>query len=213
MIRVKICGITHLEDAELAIEAGADLIGLNFVPESPRCIDPRVAEEIAKQVAGRAEVVGVFRDAEIEEIERVLRHVDLDRLQFHGDETEEEVEAVDLPVIKAIRGADREAVEKYPGAIVLLDHPDGGGGLGKSWNWADAAALIERGHDLILAGGLSPDNVAQALADLGDPPWGVDVASGVETPDRRKDPAKVKAFVQAVRAQESSTAGAMESGE
>lgn len=213
MIRVKICGITHPEDAELAIEAGADLIGLNFVPESPRCIDPRLAAKIAERAAGRAERVGVFRNAEIEDIERILRQVDLDRLQFHGDETEEEVEAVDLPVIKSIRGADLEAVEQYPGAIVLLDHPDGGGGTGKAWKWADAAALVESGHDVILAGGLSPENVAQALAELGDPPWGVDVASGVEKPDRRKDPERVKEFVRAVRVQESTSVRALESGE
>jgi phosphoribosylanthranilate isomerase len=212
-IRVKICGITHPDDAELAVEAGADLIGLNFVPESPRCVDPRLAAEIAERVAGRAERVGVFRNAEIEDIERILRHVDLDRLQFHGDETEEEVEAVDLPVIKSIRGADLEAVEQYPGTIVLLDHPDGGGGTGKSWNWADAATLVESGYDVILAGGLSPENVAQALAELGDPPWGVDVASGVEKGDHRKDPEKVSRFVEAVRTQESTSARALESGE
>jgi phosphoribosylanthranilate isomerase len=213
MIRVKICGITHPDDAELAIEAGADLIGLNFVPESPRCVDPRLAAEIAERAAGRVERVGVFRNAEIEDIERVLRHVDLDRLQFHGEETEEEVEAVDLPVIKSIRGADLEAVQQYPGTIVLLDHPDGGGGTGKSWKWADAATLVESGYDIILAGGLSPANVAEALAELGDPPWGVDVASGVETANHRKDPEKVKQFVQAVRTQESRSARAMESGE
>jgi phosphoribosylanthranilate isomerase len=199
MIRIKICGITHPADAELSVEAGADLIGLNFVPESSRRLDLGLAAEIAALAAGRVERVGVFRNAEIEEIERVLRRVDLDRLQFHGEETEEEVEAVDLPVIKSIRGADLEAVEQYPGTIVLLDHPDGGGGAGQPWNWGDAAELVESGHDVILAGGLSPENVAQALADLGDPPWGVDVASGVEGPDHRKDPEKLEKFVRAVR--------------
>jgi phosphoribosylanthranilate isomerase len=213
VIRVKICGITHPDDAELAVEAGADLIGLNFVPESPRYVDPKLAATIAERVAGRVERVGVFRNAEIEDIERILRRVDLDRLQFHGEETEEEVEAVDLPVIKSIRGADLEAVEKYPGTIVLLDHPEGGGGTGKSWKWSDAAELVESGHDVILAGGLSPENVAQALADLGDPPWGVDVASGVESASHRKDPEKLRAFVTAVRVQESSSARALEAGE
>lgn len=199
MIRIKVCGITHPDDAELAIAAGADLIGLNFVPESPRCIDLDTASAIAQQSAGRVERVGVFRNAEPDEIERVLRRVDLDRLQFHGDETEEEVEEVDLPVIKAIRGADLEAADTYPGTIVLLDHPDGGGGTGASWKWSDAAELIESGHDVILAGGLAPDNVGEALTELGDLPWGVDVATGVEGPGRRKDEKKLRDFVSAVR--------------
>jgi phosphoribosylanthranilate isomerase len=201
-IRVKICGIVHPDDAELAIEAGADLIGLNFVPDSPRCIDLQIAAAIAERAAGRVERVGVFRNAEPDEIERVLRRVDLDRLQFHGEETEEEVEEVDLPVIKAIRGADREAAETYPGTIVLLDHPDGSAGSGKTWDWSAAADLIESGHDVILAGGLSPDNVAQVLADLGDLPWGVDVATGVEGSAYRKDATKLREFVAAVRGSE-----------
>lgn len=201
-IRIKICGITHPDDAELAIAAGADMIGLNFVPGSPRLLDLNTAAAILERVAGRAETVGVFRNAEPEEIERVLRRVDLDRLQFHGEETEEEVEEVDLPVIKAIRGADMEAADTYPGTIVLLDHPDGGGGSGATWNWNEAAELIESGHDVILAGGLAPENVGAVLVDLGDAPWGVDVATGVEGDDHRKDEKKLQDFVTAVRGAE-----------
>ena len=202
-VRIKICGIIHPDDAELAIGAGADLLGLNFVPTSPRCLDLRTAVSIAERVAGRAELVGVFSDAESDEIDRVLRRVDLDRLQFHGDETEEQVEEVDLPVIKAIRGADPEAAAKYPGTMLLLDHPTEGGGRGKPWKWSDAAVLIESGHDVILAGGLDPDNVGGALGDLGDLlPWGVDVASGVEGSAHRKDAEKIARFVKAVRAAE-----------
>jgi len=199
-IRIKICGITHPADAVLAAEAGADLIGLNFVPDSPRRLDLETAAAIASTVAGRLERVGVFRDASPEEIGRVLRRVDLDRLQFHGSETEAAVEEVDLPVIKAIRGADAEAAASYPGTILLLDHPDGQAGSGRAWDWSEAAPLIESGFDVILAGGLSPDNVGGALAALGDLlPWGVDVASGVEGNGHRKDAAKLAAFVQAVR--------------
>ena len=201
-IRVKICGIIHPDDAELAIDAGADLVGLNFVPDSPRCIDLETAVAIAERAAGRVERVGVFRNAEPDEIERVLRRVDLDRLQFHGEETEEEVEEVDLPVIKAIRGADLEVAQAYPGTIVLLDHPDGKAGSGTPWDWSAAAELIESGHDVILAGGLSPDNVGAVLAELGDLPWGVDVATGVEGSAYRKDPGKLRAFVAAVRGAE-----------
>jgi phosphoribosylanthranilate isomerase len=199
-IRIKICGITHPADAVLAAEAGADLIGLNFVPDSPRRLDLETAAAIASAVAGRLERVGVFRDASPEEIGRVLRRVDLDRLQFHGSETEAAVEEVDLPVIKAIRGADAEAAASYPGTILLLDHPDGQAGSGRAWDWSEAAPLIESGFDVILAGGLSPDNVGGALAALGDLlPWGVDVATGVEGNGHRKDAAKLAAFVQAVR--------------
>ncbi len=199
-IRIKICGITHPVDAVLAVQAGADLIGLNFVPGSPRRLDLETASSIASAVAGRTERVGVFRDATSEEIDRVLRRVDLDRLQFHGSESEAAVEAVDLPVIKAIRGADAEAAASYPGTILLLDHPDGSGGSGRAWEWSEAAPLIESGFDVILAGGLAPESVGGVLAALGDLlPWGVDVATGVEGPGHRKDPAKLAAFVQAVR--------------
>jgi phosphoribosylanthranilate isomerase len=199
-IRIKICGITHPADAVLAVEAGADLIGLNFVPDSPRKLSLETAAAIASAVAGRTERVGVFRDASPEEIDRVLRRVDLDRLQFHGSESEAQVEEVDLPVIKAIRGADAEAAAGYPGTILLLDHPHSGGGSGKAWEWSEAAPLIESGFDVILAGGLSPENVGGALEALGDLlPWGVDVATGVEGNGHRKDAAKLAAFVQAVR--------------
>ena len=199
-IRIKICGITHPDDAEAAVAAGADLIGLNFVPGSPRCLDLNTAAEIADRVAGRVDRVAVFRDAAPDEIERVLRRVELERVQFHGSETEEEVEEVDLPVIKAIQGADVAAAEEYPGTILLLDHPTEGGGSGTPWNWSDATDLIEMGVDAILAGGLDPDNVAEALGSLGDLlPWGVDVATGVEGDECRKDLEKMARFVRAVR--------------
>ena len=200
-VRVKICGIQDVEDALAAIEAGADLLGLNFVPGSPRLVDVRAAATICEAVAdSRVERVAVFRDASWDEIDRIMRRADFERIQFHGEETEEEVEAVDLPVIKAIPGADVQAAETYPGIILLLDHPSEGGGKGNVWDWSEASALIELGHDVILAGGLGPDNVARALEDVGDVlPWGVDVATGVEGDGYRKDPAKMKAFVEAVR--------------
>ena len=199
-IRIKICGITHPDDAQEAVDAGADLIGLNFVPGSPRMLDLKMAEAISERIGGQAERVGVFQDAEDEEIIRVLRRVDLERVQFHGDETEEQVEAVDLPVIKALRGADLEAAEEYPGTMLLLDHPSEGGGGGVAWEWSDAGALIERGYDVIIAGGLTAENVGEAIRGLGDLlPWGVDVASGVEGNGRRRDESKIAAFIAAVR--------------
>jgi phosphoribosylanthranilate isomerase len=185
------------------VDAGADLIGLNFVPGSPRCIDLKTAEAIAKRVGGAVERVAVFLDAAWDEIERVTRRVDLERIQFHGEEPPEEVELVDLPVIKALRGADLEAAERYPGAVLLLDHPTEGGGRGKPWNWSDASELLLHGYDVILAGGLTPENVGQALGDLGDLlPWGVDVATGVEGERHRKDAARIRAFIAAVRSAE-----------
>lgn len=200
-VRIKICGITHPDDARAAVDAGADLIGLNFVPGSPRCLDLRTAEAICGRVGGEVERVAVFRDATPEDITRVLRRMELERVQFHGSETEEDVEAVDLPVIKAIRGADVEAAEEFPGTLLLVDNPDACGGAGAPWSWGESAELISRGFDVILAGGLTPENVGEALASLGDLlPWGVDVATGVEGSDRRKDRERIAAFVRAVRA-------------
>jgi phosphoribosylanthranilate isomerase len=203
MVRIKICGIVHPDDAAAAVDAGADLIGLNFVPGSPRRLSLDVAEQIASRVAGQVERVAVFQNASWDEIERVTRRVDVERIQLHGEETEQDVELLDYPVIKAVRGADRQAAETYPGTLLLLDHPTRGGGQGQAWNWSEAANLIAEGVDIILAGGLTPDNVGAALEDLGDLlPWGVDVATGVEGEAYRKDPDRMRAFVAAVREQE-----------
>jgi phosphoribosylanthranilate isomerase len=202
-VRIKVCGITQPDDARAAVDTGADLVGLNFVPGSPRALDLRRAEAIARCVEGRVERVAVFHDAGWEQVERVVRRIDFERIQLHGDEAPEDVEMLDLPVIKALRGADLEAAARYPGAVLLLDHPTEGGGRGKPWNWADASQLVSAGYDVILAGGLGPENVGQALADLGDLlPWGVDVATGVEGEGYRKDPKKLEAFVAAVRSAE-----------
>lgn len=200
-VRIKICGITNVEDALAAVEAGADLIGINFVTGSPRCVDIATAEAISEALADQpVERVALFMDPSWDDVEHVLRRVEFERVQFHGSESEEDVETVDLPVIKAVRGADLEAAEAYPGALLLLDHPSDGGGQGKVWDWSEAEEIISLGFDVILAGGLTPDNVGDALHAVGDiPPWGVDVATGVEGEGHRKDPARMRAFVEAVR--------------
>jgi len=202
-VRIKICGLRDPDDALVAVETGADLVGVNFVPTSPRCVDIHTAEAICEALEGSpVEKVALFQNATWEEVEHVLRRVEFDRVQFHGEETEEEVESVDLPVIKAIRGADVEAAETYPGTLLLLDHPSEGGGKGQVWDWSEASNIIELGYDVILAGGLDPDNVGQALLDLGGSlPWGVDVATGVEV-DGRKNAERIKAFIAAVAAAE-----------
>ncbi|HKK53525.1 MAG TPA: phosphoribosylanthranilate isomerase [Myxococcota bacterium] len=203
-VRIKICGVMNPEDALKAVEAGADLIGVNFVAGSRREVDIKQAEAICEALEGQdVERVAVFQNAEWDTMDGILRRVAFERVQFHGEETEEEIEAVDLPSIKAIRGADQEAADTYPGSILLLDHPHQGGGQGQAWDWSEAEDLIANGHDVIIAGGLTPENVAEALADVGEiPPWGVDVATGVEGESLRKDMDKMRAFVEAVRRRE-----------
>ncbi len=214
-VRIKICGVQDVEDALAAVEAGADLIGINFVEGSKRQVDVHRALEICQALEEHdVERVALFRNERWDVIDPILQRVPFERVQFHGDESEEDVEAVDLPTIKAIRGADHDAAETYPSSILLLDHPHQGGGQGQTWDWSEAEDLIAHGYDVIVAGGLTPDNVAQALADVGDiPPWGVDVATGVEDENRRKDPAKMRAFVEAVREREEAVEAAKESGE
>ena len=215
IVRIKICGVMHPEDALEAVKAGADLIGVNFVPGSPRQVDVKQALAICEALEGLdVERVALFKDAHWDTIDGILRRVPFERIQFHGDESEEDVEAVDLPTIKAIQGADEEAARTYPGSILLLDHPHQGGGQGQAWDWSEAEELIAQGYDVIIAGGLTPENVASALSDVGEiPPWGVDVATGVEGPDYRKDPVRMRAFVEAVRSKEAEIEAAKESGE
>lgn len=214
-VRIKICGVRTAEDALAAVEAGADLIGVNFVEGSNREVDLKQALKICNALEGHdVERVALFRDAPWDKIDGILRRVPFERVQFHGSETEEELEAVDLPTIKAIRGADQRAAETYPGSILLLDHPHQGGGQGQAWDWSEAEVMIANGLDVIIAGGLTPENVADALADVGEiPPWGVDVATGVEGAGFRKDPAKMLAFVEAVRRREEMIEAEKESGE
>lgn len=203
---VKICGITSVSDAELVARAGADAIGLNFVSSSPRCIGPRIARQIADSVRGTLELVGIVAvDAHMDAdgLGRLIDEVGLDRVQLHGEGVSELARALGAKAFEAHAIGGAEDVTRARGAAgtpLLVDARAQGvlGGSGTAFDWSLVVELA-RQRDVILAGGLTPDNVGAAIARVH--PWGVDVASGVETVDRRvKDPDKVAHFVRNARA-------------
>ncbi|WP_111642074.1 phosphoribosylanthranilate isomerase [Marinimicrobium alkaliphilum] len=197
-MRVKICGITSVADARTAVNAGADAIGLVFYASSPRRVDLEQARSIALAVGPLVTTVGLFVNAEADFIEQVLARVPLNLLQFHGDETPEACARWQRPYLKALRmrpGLDVGAeVARYAGASgILLDayRPGVPGGTGESFDWQRFPREAER--PLVLAGGLTPGNVAQAVAQTHA--RAVDVSGGVESAPGRKDPDKVYAFI------------------
>jgi phosphoribosylanthranilate isomerase len=201
---LKICGITSVEDAELAVHAGADAIGLNLVPRSPRALTPEQALGIARAVESRVRVVVVVADLGKDELLAVRRATGVDWLQLHGSEPPELVLALQPHAYKALRIADAEdvaAAPRYPGELLLVDAKVPGvlGGSGTRFDWSLVRDL-SRERKLLLAGGLNPDNVAEAITRVS--PWGLDVASGVEVDDqpRKKDPQKLERFIAAARA-------------
>ena len=179
VVRSKICGITRIEDALLAAEAGADAIGLVFYDKSPRAVDVRQARAILAALPPFVTSVGLFVNASRCFIGEVLDAVPLDLLQFHGDETPEQCEGHGRPWFKAL--------DAYVPGVP--------GGTGERFDWKLIPADLPR--PLILAGGLTPDNVAEAIASVR--PYGVDVSGGVEASRGIKDAAKVAAFIQRVR--------------
>ena len=199
MPRVKICGMTRHEDAELAASLGAWAIGFVLWPQSKRAADPAVAAGIARALRRRVELVGVFVNPTLDEVVHAAEGIGLTHVQLHGDEGPAFCTAVaertGARVIKAIgiaSGADMRAIERFHTDLHLLD--SGRGGSGQTWDWELVAQRRSR-VPVLLAGGLTPDNVADAIAAVR--PWGVDVASGVESAPGVKDPAKVEAFVAA----------------
>ena len=201
-VRVKICGITRIEDALAAAAAGADAIGLVFYAKSPRAVDIEQAREILAVLPPFVTSVGLFVDAERSELERILASVPLDLLQFHGDESVQQCEAFGRPYIKALRvkaGDDIAAqVARYPSAQgILLDAYVEGvpGGTGEAFDWSLIPQTLSK--PLILAGGLRPDNVAEAVSRVR--PYAVDVSGGVEASKGVKDVEKVGAFIRAAR--------------
>lgn len=206
MTEIKFCGITTLEDAELAVGAGGWAIGLNFWPGSPRRCGLDAAAAIAGAVKRRVEVAGVFVNATLDHVAEVADAVDLTMLQLHGDEgpayCAEAARRTGCKVIKAARvrsGADVRALIAFHTDFHLLDSytPGVPGGTGETFSWEIARA--HRGSvPVVLSGGLTPDNVASAIAAVR--PFAVDVASGVERRPGVKDPEKLQAFAAAVRA-------------
>ncbi|BAL25407.1 phosphoribosylanthranilate isomerase [Azoarcus sp. KH32C] len=199
--RVKICGLTRVDDVVAAVEAGADAIGLVFYPPSPRFVSFERAAELAAVIPPFVTTVGLFVNPEPSFVEDALRHVPLQLLQFHGDEPEADCARYGRPWIKAARvrpGVDLvEFSACYPSAAgLLLDaFVEGYGGGGKVFDWSLIPADL--GKRLILSGGLDPDNVGEAVRRVR--PWAVDVSSGVETGKGIKDAALIAAFIAGVR--------------
>ena len=215
MIRVKICGIGTPDDACVAAEAGADFIGMVFVPERHRRITPDDAREIVDAVRSldgpTPRMVGLFADQPLEKVNEVIAHCALDAVQLCGQETVEYSASVDCQVIKVVhipasyRAPDdvpvvAERVREYAdaGCLVTLDRLVEGiqGGTGQSFNLDVAASLAHRGGEFLLAGGLTPANVGRIISAVR--PWGVDVSSGIETLGR-KDRRKIQRFVENAR--------------
>ena len=198
MVRVKICGITRVEDALAAAHAGADAIGLVFYAASPRAISVEQACAIQRALPPFISTVGLFVDASADQIRQVLTQVRLDMLQFHGNEPDDFCQQFGIPYLKAIRvrpGQDvNAAAAQWPGACgILLDsyRPGIPGGTGEVFDWTMIPA--ERKWSLILAGGLDAGNIQQAISLVA--PWAVDVSGGVELSKGKKDIAKINAFI------------------
>lgn len=202
VVRSKICGITRIEDALAAVDAGADAIGLVFYAKSPRAVSVQQARTIIAALPPFVTTVGLFVDASRCELGEILDAVPLDLLQFHGDETPAACDGFHRPYIKALRvkpGDDIAAqVALYKNASgVLLDTyvPGIPGGTGEAFDWSLVPAQLSK--PVILAGGLTVENVAQAITQVR--PYAVDVSGGVESAKGIKDAAKINAFMQAVR--------------
>jgi phosphoribosylanthranilate isomerase len=200
--RVKICGITNLADAQAAVEAGADALGFNFYEKSPRFVSLKTASEISRQLPPFVMRVGVFVNTPADFVLRAISKCHLTLLQFHGDEPPDFCTQFGLMSMKAFRIRDAESLEEIPEYqtdAYLLDafSSTAPGGTGEQFNWELAVQAQKFGKPIFLAGGLTPDNVAAAVAKA--KPFAVDVSSGVESAPGKKDAAKIRAFITAAR--------------
>jgi phosphoribosylanthranilate isomerase len=200
---VKVCGITRQEDADSALVAGVDMLGFNFIPHSKRYVDVDTARTIIEHVRGQALCVAVVANLTLAQLKQLRAATGVHRFQLHGDEPEGDINALAPDAFKALRIADAEDVERaqrFPGHPLLVDAKVPGqlGGTGTCIDWPLIVPLTRR-RAVIVAGGLTPDNVAHAIAQT--QPWGVDTASGVELDGnpRHKDADKMLRFVRAAR--------------
>lgn len=199
--RVKICGITNVEDAFCAIEAGADALGFVFYEKSPRYVTPLAAAGIISRLSPFVTTVGLFVNASRSYIDAIVMETKLDLIQFHGDESEDFCRSFSRPYIKAVRVRTSEdvgnAMAAYPSALgILLDAyvEDVPGGTGEVFNWALIPEVFR--SKIILAGGLNPENVAQAIKAIA--PYAVDVSGGVEASKGKKNPMLINKFIKEV---------------
>jgi phosphoribosylanthranilate isomerase len=201
-VKVKICGITSVEDARAAAEAGADAIGLMFYEKSPRCVLLEQAQEISASLPPYIMRVGVFVDPDPALVGAAMAHCGLTMLQFHGDEPNDFCGQFGLMSMKAFRMKDAgslQQLENYQTEALLLDSYVAGkqGGTGEKFNWDLAVEAKKLGKPIFLSGGLTPENVASAVQQV--MPFGVDVSSGVEAAPGKKDHQKIRDFIAAVR--------------
>jgi len=199
--RIKICGITRAEDADAAVEAGADALGLVFYPPSPRAVDVAQAVDAVGNVPAFVSVTALFVNPTVEEVQRVLDSVRIDLIQFHGDEDDDFCRQFKRPYIKALRVRQASDVVasclRFPGALaILLDSykPGVPGGTGETFDWSLIPETPTK--PIILAGGLEPDNVASAITQIR--PFAVDISGGVEASKGIKDHRKIEEFVNEV---------------
>ena len=194
MTRIKLCGVRTVADALMCVREGADEIGVVFAERSKRRVSVETARQIRDALPPRVPLVGVFLDAPLQTVLGVAREVGLQAAQLHGAWP---AQSADLPLHAALQITDAASLEARPGAVrLLLDGPAGGSGKSFAWSLAGRARDLHRG-EVFIAGGLTAENVAQAISEAR--PDGVDVASGIEGPDGYKDPERVRAFVRAVR--------------
>ncbi len=203
--KIKICGITNQKDAEFAVQEGADALGFVFYAQSPRYVQPAVAQHIIASLPPFVVTVGVFVNHDLDMVKRVFDDCGLSLAQLHGDESPAFCESLQRPVLRAIRLRDRSsylALAEWKGRIgvrgFIIDafSPTAYGGTGHTTDWS-LAGEVAKAVPMLLAGGLTPENVQEAICQV--QPYGVDVSSGVEQSPGRKDPAKIRDFIQSVR--------------
>ena len=201
IVKVKICGITNYEDAMAAVDMGADLLGFNFYPKSPRYITTDKATEIINKLPGFIDIAGVFVNASFEQIREVINQCQLNWVQLHGDEDPQfcqQFDSLNIKTMKALRVKDRKDIEKADSFFtdaILLDayHPEKYGGTGESFDWSIIGNIHRR---TFLAGGINPDNAAKAIQPG---IYGIDVCSGIESEPGKKDKKLMKKLFDNIR--------------